>query len=256
MTAEENLARIEQQLAALEALRGTLPPEAFDAARAGLEMQRAALAGSGAIAQGPGATAVGAGGIAIGGNVQGSQLVSGNDNVTGGGEARKGGIHVGRIEGAKKVTIGADVQGGSAAGAAALATALLDGSISVEQVLNSEHVAVGLRYVSDARQPTGEELRAEIAALRAQLEAALRQGEVADRGVVEDAVEALDSAEAELAKEQPDGPRVLRRLRHVAAILVETNKVTDAAKGVASTVATLAPYAAAIAQLAATTFGG
>jgi hypothetical protein len=42
---------------------------------------KANLEGDGAIAQGDGATAVGAGGVSIGGNVSGSTIVTGNDNL-------------------------------------------------------------------------------------------------------------------------------------------------------------------------------
>ena len=42
---------------------------------------KASLAGDGAIAQGPGAKAVGKGGVMIGGNVNGSNIVTGDNNL-------------------------------------------------------------------------------------------------------------------------------------------------------------------------------
>jgi len=45
------------------------------------ETYMARLQGSGAIAQGPGAVAAGKGGVAIGGNVQGSIIITGDENV-------------------------------------------------------------------------------------------------------------------------------------------------------------------------------
>jgi formylglycine-generating enzyme required for sulfatase activity len=72
---EEELAKIEEAIAAQEALRGILPQEQLEAALAALRERQATmqarLTGSGAIAQGEGAVASGAGGVAVGGDVSG-----------------------------------------------------------------------------------------------------------------------------------------------------------------------------------------
>jgi energy-coupling factor transporter ATP-binding protein EcfA2 len=78
----DELAKIEQAIAAQEALRGVMPDEQIEAMVASLQQQRALtlakLAGSGAIAQ-DGSVAVGEG-LGVGGDVHGG-IIDGDDNI-------------------------------------------------------------------------------------------------------------------------------------------------------------------------------
>lgn len=84
---EEELAKVDQAIAAQQGLRHILPKEQLETILAPLREKRASmqaqLSGSGAIAQGPGAVAVGAGGIGVGRDVRQSVLITGDGNVVG-----------------------------------------------------------------------------------------------------------------------------------------------------------------------------
>ena len=73
MSQHDEIERLQQAIAAQEALRGILPEEQIEATlrslRAQLARYQAAVQGGGAVAQGQGATAVSQGGVSIGGDV-------------------------------------------------------------------------------------------------------------------------------------------------------------------------------------------
>lgn len=168
-----------------------------------------------------------------------------------------GGIRANRIE-ADNVVQGMQQIGGDlsdAANAVALAEALSGGTISADSI-EAQNVVAGFQYIADPAQATQEELRLEVARLREQLAEAVAAGEVEAGADVEDAQEALGKAEAELAKDQPQGNRVMRKLKEAAGILTEGAKMTDAARQAGTALLKLAPVAAALAQIASQMFGG
>ncbi|MCB0078748.1 MAG: hypothetical protein KDD73_15155 [Anaerolineales bacterium] len=218
---------------------------------------QAALTSDGATAQGTGNIVLGAGAVYIGGNVERSQLVQGNQNRVGD-EAQRGGIRVGKIVDSENVTIGGELKGGNLADAAALAERLMNGSISVEEVVRSKHIMVGLRHVADPAAPTLDALRQEIAALRDEL-TAIRDSEALDAVEAEDAEEAaatLATVATELDKEAPRGSRVLRKLKELTTLLTSTAEAGESAEKVGGQLVKLAPVAAALYQLAQRLLGG
>lgn len=210
--------------------------------------------GSGTVTQGLGATTLGAGAVHIGGDARGSQIVTGNNNTVAGGDVQGGTIRVGKIEGAEKVTVGTSIEGELPPAALALARAFLQGTVSVEEILNSQDVTVGLRYVANPQQPTLAELRAEMAALREQIEAA-RAADDLPADVASDATGDLDSAGAEAGKEKPDGGRIVRKLKSAAEVLDSLNKAGEASRSLTKKVVAFAPTAATLLALAKALFG-
>jgi hypothetical protein len=212
------------------------------------------LHGSGASAQGPGAVAAGERGVAVGGNVQGGVIVTGDGNVVGDGSSRheqKGGIRAGRIE-AENVVDGVQVQGGTSAGAGdlvELARAIQSGGITAGEI-KAGNVVSGLQFLAGRPPETRGELRQEVAALRRQVEQAVAAGEFTSRGDAEDVTGALQAAETELNRPQPDGRRVARKLRSAAEVLTGAAEAATAARKVGVEIIRLAPVAAALYQLA------
>ncbi len=85
MSPQDNRTQIEAQIRAMQA-QGLITEEQAKAMLAALEEKakyEAQVEGQGAAAQGPGAKAVGAGGVLVGGTVQGSTIITGNNNVIG-----------------------------------------------------------------------------------------------------------------------------------------------------------------------------
>ncbi len=253
------LDKIKQAIATQEALRGTMPDAEVETQLAPLRQKQAELqaqlpessqtAVTGAVAQGSGAKAVGERGVMVGGNVSGS-IITGDQGTV-------GGIRANKIV-ADNVVSGMQQLGGelsNAAAAVALAEALQGGSISADSI-EAKNVVAGFQYIADPAQATPDELRQELAALKQQLAAAIASGEVEAAGDVEDAQDALDKAEAELAKDKPQGNRIVRKLKEATEIFTQGAKATDAARGTAVALAKLAPVAAALYQIAAKLFGG
>ena len=211
----------------------------------------ATLEGEGSIAQG-GSVSLGAGAIYIVGNVEGGQLVSGSNNTVGGQDAQRGGIRVGKIVDSDDVTIGANLQGGSAADAAALTREIMSGGITVDEVTRSNKLTVGLHHIADPASATLDDLRQEVAALREQLaalsaEASLNSEESQD---AEEAATDLATAHAELAKAEPHKGRVLRNLKKATEVLTTGAEAAEAGEKVGGTLLKLAPLAALVYQLA------
>jgi hypothetical protein len=223
------------------------------------EQYQAYLRGSGAIAQGPGATAAGKGGVAAGGNIQGSTIVTGNRNVvnTGEGDMHLGGIRARTIK-ADNVVDGAQVVGGDAAAArelVALAREIQRGGISADEIL-AQNVVSGLQVITQPSEATSDNLRREVQALREHLAQAVAQSQVPDPDEAADAEDHLERADEELAKPEPNGRRVVRRLKSASEILTGVAEAAQKLGQAGAEVLKLAPIAAALYQIAVKLFGG
>ncbi len=168
-----------------------------------------------------------------------------------------GGIHARRIE-ADNVVSGTQIQGGdvqSAAALVSLAQAIARGDISADEI-KAHNLVSGLQYIADPTQVTIEDLRRELAALRTRLEQAIAAQEIPDAADAEDAQESLTTAETELAKPQPNGGRVLRKLDALSQIVTRSAETAQAAGKLGAMVIQLAPLAATLWQLAQKLLGG
>ena len=137
----------------------------------------------------------------------------------------------------------------------ALAEGLLQGSIQADSI-EAQNVVSGWQYIAKPSQVTLAELRQEVAQLRQQLAQAIATGEITADANMTDAQEALDKAEQELAQSQPQGSRVVRKLKEVADILIEGAKTTEAAQQAGQALLKLAPIAATIYQIGLRLLGG
>ena len=218
---------------------------------------QAHLQGSGALAQDR-STAASGGGVAVGGSVGGHVIVAEEgSSVAVGRDAQSGGIRAGRIE-AENVVDGVQLQGGDAEKAArlvALAQAIRRGGISAEEI-KARNLVSGLQYIADPAQASADDLRREVAALRARLEQAVAAGEIADAADAEDAQEALEKAEAELSAPDPQGNRVVRKLAETTEILTRSAQAAQALGQVGRQIIRLAPVAATLWQIAQRLWGG
>ena len=209
---------------------------------------RASLEGEGAIAQGEGATAAG----------KGATVIQGDGNVIGdhsSSRVQKGGIRADRIE-AENVVDGVQMQGGTPEDASRLvdlARAIRRGGITADEI-KAGSVVSGLQFLAGKPPETPAQLRNEVAALRAQVAEAVTVGEIPNAGDAEDVTDALDKAETELAKPDPDGNRVVRKLKAASEILTGTAETAQAARNAGWQIVKLAPLAAALWQLAQTIF--
>ena len=168
-----------------------------------------------------------------------------------------GGIHARRIE-AENVVAGVQMQGGdgqTASELVQLAQSIRQGKISAEEI-KARNLVSGLQYIADPAQATVEDLRRELLALRTQLEEAIASHEFSDPVDAQDAQDSLATAETELAKSQPNGNRVLRKLDEFSQIITRSAETADAAGKLGALVIRLAPLAAAIWQVAQHLFGG
>lgn len=167
------------------------------------------------------------------------------------------GIQADRIE-AENVVQGLQQLGGetgSTHALVALATALSNGSIRADSI-QARNVVAGFQYIADPAQVTVDQLQQEIAHLRKQLAELLDAGELEDSADMTDAQDALQEAETELAAEQPQGSRVLRKLKEVSEILTAGADAASAAGRISDAVIKLAPVAAALYQIGTTVFAG
>ena len=172
-------------------------------------------------------------------------------------EHEPGGIHARRIE-ADNVVSGVQMQGGDAQTASSLihlAQSIRQGKISAEEI-KARNLVSGLQYIADPAQASVEDLRRELLALRTQLEQAVASQEFSDPADAEDATESLATAETELAKPQPNGNRVLRKLDEFSQIITRSAETADAAGKLGAWVIRLAPVAAAVWQIAQRILGG
>lgn len=157
---------------------------------------------------------------------------------TGGNE--QGGIHAKRIE-AENVVSGVQFQGGDAQ----RAQTIRRGVIRAEELTARNHVS-GLQYIADQAQASEKDLRHELTVLRTKLV----QGIVAHE--IPDATEAED----ELAKPQPHGNRVLRKLDKFSQIVTRRSQTAEAAGKLGAIVIQLALLAAIDWQVAQKLLGG
>lgn len=207
------------------------------------------------IAQGTNAVAQGDRSVIVQGDNKGGPIVTGDGSSVASGNVQSGGIRIGKID-AKDVTVGARIEGDVPADMTALAKAAIAGNITVEEILNADVVTVGLNYVKDPQRPTVTELQQEIEALKSQVEVAATTGALPDRGAAEDVVIDLDRADIELAKPEPDGTRVVHRLKGVVEVLSRVNEASDSVQGIAGGIGKLLPYAIALLATARRLFGG
>src|SRR5258708_2814365 len=134
--------------------------------------------------------------------------------------SQQGGIRARKIQ-ADNVVEGVQMQGGDAQQAAALvslAQAIRRGEISADEI-QARNLVSGLQYIADPNKATTEDVRQELAALRAKVDAVIAAQEIPDQADAEDMKESLETAEKELAKPQPNGQRVLRKLDEPHTIL-------------------------------------
>jgi hypothetical protein len=209
---------------------------------------RADLQGSGAIAQGQGATAAGQGGMVI----QGDGNVVGHHSSS---RVQKGGIRADRIE-AENVVDGVQMQGGTPEDASRLvdlAQAIQRGGITADEI-KAGSVVSGLQFLAGKPPETPAALRDEVAALRVQVAEAVAAGEIPSQADAEDVTDALDKAETELAKPDPEGNRVVRTLKTTSEILTGAAGTAQAARNAGWQIVKLAPLAAALCQLARAIF--
>jgi predicted RNA-binding Zn ribbon-like protein len=184
--------------------------------------------------------------------------ITGDGNVVGNkssSHVQKGGIHADRIE-ADNVVDGVQLQGGTPEMAANLiqaAKAIQRGGITAKEI-KAGNVVSGLQFLTGKPPETQADLRAEVAALREQVQQAIAAGEVADAGDAEDVTDALAKTEAELEKSEPNGKRVVRHLESATDILTGVAESTAAARNIGWQIIKLAPLAAALAQLAQAIF--
>ena len=188
----------------------------------------------------------------------GNITITGDGNVVGNessSRVQKGGIRAERIE-AENVVDGVQLQGGTPEMAANLvqaAKAIQRGGITAKEI-KAGNVVSGLQFLTGKPPETQAELRAEVAALREQVQQALAAQEIADAGDAEDVTDALAKTEAELEKPEPNGRRVVRHLESATDILTGVAESTAAARNVGWQIIKLAPVAAALAQLAQAIF--
>ena len=236
------ITRLLQKLKADPALAQTFTPYFQEA-------DGTTIINSGVIAQGEGATAVGERGVIVQGDFKGN-IITGDNTKTGGIDAKTikaetvvHGMHL----------IGGDLQ--DAAHAVSLAQALGQGTIKADNI-EAKNVVAGFLYIADPAQATTEQLRQEVTHLKRQLAEAIAAGEIDEAGDADDAQTDLAEAEAELAKPEPEGRRVLRKLKSVTDILTESATVAQKAGKVGKAAIKLAPVAAALYQIAVKLFGG
>jgi hypothetical protein len=172
-------------------------------------------------------------------------------------EHEPSGIHARRIE-ADNVVSGVQLQGGEAQTASSLiqlAQSIRRGEIRAEEI-KARNLVSGLQYIADPAQSTVEDLRRELLALRTQLEEAIASHDFSDPVNAQDAQDSLATAETELAKPQPNGNRVLRKLDEFSQIITRSAETAEAAGKLSALVIRLAPVAATLWQVAHHLFGG
>jgi hypothetical protein len=181
------------------------------------------------------------------GDISGN-LSTGDNNLT-------GGIRSKTIK-AENVVQGLQQIGGElqdTANVVTLAQALSQGTIEADSI-EAKNVVAGLLYIADPSQATKEQLRQELTNLKQQLAEAIAAGEIDEAGDAEDAQNDLAEAEAELGKPEPQGRRVLRKLKSATNTLTESAAAAQKAGKVGKAIIKLAPVAATLYQIAVNLF--
>ena len=172
------------------------------------------------------------------------------------GAQESGGIHAKRIQ-ADNVVSGVQVQGGDPQKAAALVQltqAIRRGEISADDIF-AKNLVSGLQYLADPAKASTEDIRHEVVTLREKVNQAIAAQEIPDEADANDAKEGLTTAEVELAKSQPNGRRVLRKLDEVSSILAKSAEAAEATGKIGALVIQLAPVAATLWQFVQKVFG-
>jgi organic radical activating enzyme len=167
-----------------------------------------------------------------------------------------GGIRAKRIQ-ADNVVSGVQLQGGDPAQAAALiqlAQAIKRGDITADDI-TARTVVSGLQYIADAATASTEDLRKELAAFGTRLDQAIATQELPNPDDAQDAKESLGAAETELAKPEPSGQRVVRKLDEVSTIVTKSAEIVQASGKIGALVVQLAPEAFVLWQVAQRLFG-
>jgi dsDNA-specific endonuclease/ATPase MutS2 len=167
-----------------------------------------------------------------------------------------GGIRAKRIQ-ADNVVSGVQFQRGDSAQAAALvqlAQAIKRGDITADDI-TARNVVSGLQYIADPATASTEELRKELLAFQTKLDQAIAAQELPSPDDAQDAKDSLNAAQTELAKPQPSGERVLRKLDEVSTIVTKSAEIAQASGKIGAYVVQLAPVAAVLWQVAQRLFG-
>ncbi len=122
--------------------------------------------------------------------------------------------------------------------------------------IEAKNVVSGLQYITDPNQATPEQLRQELITLQTQLVEAIAAGEFENAADVADIQIELATVKEEFAKPQPQGSRIVRKLKIVAEILTESASTAQAAGKTGLAIIKLAPVAAALYQIATKMFAG
>ena len=163
----------------------------------------------------------------------------------------QGGIHTRRIE-ADNVVSGTQIQGGNQEDAASLvqlAQAIQRSDITADDT-TARNLVSGLQYIAHPAQATIEDLRRELTVLRPKVDTAIAAQEIPDEDEAKAATDDLAAAEKELAKPQPNGEKVLKRLKNVNEILTQSAQAAEEAGKISAMVIKLAPIAAIVWQVA------
>ena len=167
-----------------------------------------------------------------------------------------GGIRAKKIQ-ADNIVSGVQIQGGDPQQAIALITlaqAIRRGEINADEI-NARQLVSGLQYIADPAQASPQDLYKELVALCTKVDAAIAAQEIPDEADAEDTKESLEAAMQELAKAQPNGKRVLRRLDEANTILTKSAEMAQSAGKIGALVIHLAPVAATLWQIAQRLFG-
>ncbi len=168
--------------------------------------------------------------------------------------SRVGGIHAKNIR-AENVVVGfsGDIDEKTAKFLVDMAEKLTQGGIHADTI-EARNVVTGiLRYIENPETATPEDLQKEMIDLQQNVKKAVAAGEIENRA--EDLEKNLQEAKAELAKPQPEGSKVIRRLKTASEILNESAKTAQAAGNLQTQVIKLAPAGAFVYSVAKMLFG-
>jgi hypothetical protein len=165
-------------------------------------------------------------------------------------------IHAKTIK-ADNIVNGVLMEGGDAETAQSLiqiAKELERGAITADS-MEAKNIVTGLHFIQDPASATSDDLRKEIAALKADIRKAVSAGEIPDEEDAQELTTALEKTETELAKPDPQGGKVVRWLGNATAILNGSAETAEAAGKLQTQVIKLAPAAAMVYSVAKMLFG-
>ena len=200
------------------------------------------------VAVGDGAKTVAERGVLVEGDVNGN-IITGDQNKVGGIQAKTI-IADNVVQGFQQV--GGDLS--NATDTVVLAEALSNGRITADSI-EAKNVIAGFQYIANPADATADELRQEVVALKEQVAEAIAAGDVEESGTIKDVQSALTIAETELEKEEPDGNRVVRKLKEAAELLTTASTMVDAVRETGISLLKFAPVAATLYQISTSLFG-